>query len=156
MLKTVIGTFETREQAEKAVPALRNSGFYEDLSLVAADQKRPGSDQGMNYNSVASGVSTGGVLGGLAGLAMGVGALTIPGVGPIFAAGPIAGMLSGAATGGIAGGLVDWGIPAERSNFYEQKVKEGKILASVRSNEDKVDRAANILRENGAMDVEVH
>lgn len=87
---------------------------------------------------------------------MGVGALTIPGVGPIFAAGPIAGMLSGAATGGIAGGLVDWGIPAERSNFYEQKVKEGKILASVRSNEDKVDRAANILRENGAMDVEVH
>jgi len=156
VLKTVIGTFDTREQAEKAIPALRNNGFYEDLSLVAADQKRPGGNRDANNNSIASGVTTGGVLGGLAGLAMGVGALTIPGIGPILAAGPIAGILSGAATGGIAGGLIDWGIPADRSNFYEQKVKEGKILASVRTTEDKVNRAANILRENGAMDVEVH
>lgn len=159
MLKTVIGTFDSRDQAEKAIPALRNNGFYNDLSIVASDKGRAGTKGaigGANEGSVASGVSTGGVLGGLAGLAMGAGALAIPGVGPILAAGPIAGLISGAATGGIAGGLIDWGVPAERSRFYEGKVKEGKILASIRSDEEKVNKAAGILRENGAQDVEVH
>lgn len=156
MLKTVIGTFDSREQAEQAVSALRNNGFYEELSVIAADKSKASADRGAAGGSVASGVSTGGVLGGLAGLAMGAGALAIPGIGPILAAGPIAGLLSGAATGGIAGGLIDWGIPAERSRFYEGKVKEGKILASVRSDEAKVDKAADILRNNGAKDVEVH
>lgn len=160
MQKTVIGTFDSRDQAEKAIPALRNNGFYNDLSIVASDKGRAGGAQGAmggaNEGSVASGVSTGGVLGGLAGLAMGAGALAIPGVGPILAAGPIAGLLSGAATGGIAGGLIDWGVPAERSQFYEGKVKEGKILASIRSDEANVNKAADILRNNGAMDVEVH
>ncbi|MDD4239533.1 MAG: hypothetical protein PHT62_13420 [Desulfotomaculaceae bacterium] len=156
MLKTAIGTFDTREQAEKTVSALRNKGFYDEISIVASDQAKAGNQQGLASGSVASGVSTGGVLGGLAGLAMGAGALAIPGIGPILAAGPIAGLLSGAATGGIAGGLIDWGLPAERSKFYEGKVKEGKILASVRSDETKADNAAGILRENGANDVEVH
>jgi uncharacterized protein YegP (UPF0339 family) len=156
LLKTVIGTFNSRDQAEKAVSALRNNGFYDEISVVASDRDKAGGAQGIGGGSVASGVSTGGVLGGLAGLAMGAGALAIPGIGPVLAAGPIAGLLSGAATGGIAGGLIDWGVPAERSKFYEGKVKEGKILASVRSDEAKVNKAADSLRSNGAMDVEVH
>lgn len=156
MLKTVIGTFDSREQAEKTVSALRNNGFYDEISVVASDQAKAGGAQGAANGSVASGVSTGGVLGGLAGLAMGAGALAIPGIGPVLAAGPIAGLISGAATGGIAGGLIDWGVPAERSKFYESKVKEGKILATVRSDEAKVDNAAGILRDNGANDVEAH
>lgn len=156
MLKTVIGTFNSREQAEKAVSALRNNGFYDEISVVASDRDKVGGTKGVAGGSVTSGVSTGGVLGGLAGLAMGAGALAIPGIGPVLAAGPIAGLLSGAATGGIAGGLIDWGVPAERSKFYEGKVKEGKILASVRSDEAKVNKAADSLRSSGAMDVEVH
>lgn len=163
MLKTVIGLFDSRDQAEKAVSALRNSGFYEEISILAADKGKTGAAMGRqdrpgaaDTGSVASGVTTGGVLGGLAGLAMGVGALAIPGIGPIIAAGPIAGLLSGAATGGIAGGLIDWGIPAERGKFYEGKVREGKILASVRTDEMKINDAANILRQNGAKDVEIH
>lgn len=162
MLKTVIGTFDSKGQAEQAVSALRNNGFYNEISIVASDQGYRGNAgntrdaQDLNNGSVASGVSTGGVLGGLAGLAMGAGALAIPGIGPIVAAGPIAGLLSGAVTGGIAGGLIDWGVPADRSKYYEDKVKEGKILVSVRSDEDRVNKAAIFLRENGAKDVEVH
>ena len=161
MVKTVIGLFETRDQAERAVSALRNGGFHEEISIVAADKgkaTRQHGNEGMGANegSVSSGISTGGVIGGLAGLAMGAGALAIPGIGPIIAAGPIAGLLSGAATGGIAGGLIDWGIPAERGKYYEGKVREGKILASVRTDETKIFSAADILRKNGAMDVETH
>lgn len=157
MLKTVVGLFDSKDQAEKAVSALRGRGFYEEISIVAADRNKAGDrNTENNQGSVASGVSTGGMLGGLAGLAMGAGALVIPGIGPILAAGPIAGLLSGAATGGIAGGLIDWGIPAERGEYYEGKVKEGKILASVRTDEAKINDAARIMRENGAKDVETH
>lgn len=157
MLKTVIGLFDSRDQAERAVSTLRGRGFHEEISILAADKgKAGGAARSPGEGSLATGASTGGVLGGLAGLAMGVGALAIPGIGPIVAAGPIAGLLSGAATGGIAGGLIDWGIPAERGKFYEGKVKEGKILASVRTNEVKVNDAAQILRQNGAHDVETH
>ncbi|MDF9409558.1 MAG: hypothetical protein A4E52_00566 [Pelotomaculum sp. PtaB.Bin013] len=159
MLKTVVGLFDSRDQAEKAVSALRGRGFYEEISVLAADKSKAGDterNRGTAGGSVASGVSTGGVLGGLAGLAMGAGALVIPGIGPILAAGPIAGLLSGAATGGIAGGLIDWGIPSERGRYYEGKVKEGKILASVRTDDTKIEDAARIMRENGAKDVETH
>lgn len=157
MLKTVIGLFDSRDQAEKAASELRGSEFKDEVSILAADKdnagNKAGEDDGMN---LTSGVTTGGVLGGLAGLGLGAGALAIPGIGPIIAAGPIAGIVSGALTGGVAGGLVDWGIPADRGRFYEDKVKEGKVLASVRTDENKINSAADILRRNGARDVEIH
>lgn len=157
MLKTVIGLFDSRDQAEKAASELRGSGFKDEISILAADRdKNVHKTTGAGSESLTSGVTTGGVLGGLAGLGLGAGALAIPGIGPIIAAGPIAGLVSGALTGGVAGGLVDWGIPAERGKFYEDKVKEGKILASVRSEEGKINRAADILRHNGAREVEIH
>lgn len=157
MLKTVIGLFDSRDQAEKAASDLRGSGFHDEISILAADKgKATGKTLVTDEKNIYSGVTTGGALGGLAGLGMGVGALAIPGIGPFIAAGPIAALLSGALTGGIAGGLIDWGIPAERGKFYEGKIREGKILATVRTDDNKVNSAADILRRSGARDVEIH
>src|SRR4029453_9839073 len=47
----------------------------------------------------ATGAATGSVVGGTLGLLAGIGALAIPGVGPLIAAGPIMAALSGAAAG---------------------------------------------------------
>jgi len=154
MSKTVISTFPSREAAEKAVNTLRQQGYNNEISIIAKDEGQLNNNE--QPDTLADGTSTGGVLGGLAGLAVGAGALAIPGIGPVIAAGPIAGLLSGAAAGGIAGGLIDWGIPKERSEYYEQKVKQGHVLVSVRSDENKTDNAAEILRREGAQDVEVH
>jgi hypothetical protein len=167
MVKTVIGVFDSKEQAEKAVSQMRNSGFdTNEISIVAKGAKgeagRGGNgdnddgDGNLGMDTVADGTTTGGVLGGLAGLALGAGALAVPGLGPIIAAGPIAGLISGAATGGVAGGLIDWGIPEERGRYYEGEVKKGRILAVVRAHEQKVGNAATIMRKNGAKDVETH
>ncbi|MDK2879200.1 MAG: hypothetical protein PWR06_1916 [Thermoanaerobacteraceae bacterium] len=167
MVKTVIGVFDSKEQAEKAVSQMRNSGFdTNEISIVAKGAKgeagRGGNgddddgDGNLGMDTVADGTTTGGVLGGLAGLALGAGALAVPGLGPIIAAGPIAGLISGAATGGVAGGLIDWGIPEERGRYYEGEVKKGRILAVVRAHEQKVGNAAKIMRQNGAKDVETH
>lgn len=160
MSKTVIGDFTSRDQAEKAVKELRSQGFEREISILAKDARNK-SDADNNSgrfggDSATDGATTGGVIGGIAGLAVGAGALAIPGIGPLIAVGPIAGMLSGAATGGIAGGLVDWGIPEDRSKFYEGKVKEGSIVATVKTSDNKINSAADVLRKNGAQNVETH
>ncbi|MGB9919177.1 MAG: hypothetical protein ACPLPT_00390 [Moorellales bacterium] len=152
MDRTVIGAFSSREAAEAAVRDLRDMGFSQEISIVAKDDK---AGQGRG-GSLAEGATTGSVLGGLAGLALGAGALAIPGLGPIIAAGPIAGALSGAATGGLAGSLIDWGIPEAEGRRYEEDVRQGKTLVSVRSDVPRADQAASVLRRHGGENVRLH
>ncbi len=151
--KTVIGVFSDRPSAEKAIGELRNQGFgSEEINIIG----QKGGSTTTYEDDVSDGALTGGTLGGIGGLLVGVGALAIPGVGPIVAAGPIAAALSGAVAGGIAGGLIDWGIPAETSRKYEQQVAQGGILAVIKTDSAKVQQAAQILRQGGAVDVESH
>lgn len=154
-MKAVIGVFNSQSQAEKAINQLRQQGFgTEEINIVSKEQK---GTSGKTYDDdITDGALTGGTLGGIGGLLVGAGALAIPGFGPILAAGPIAAALSGAVAGGIAGGLIDWGIPAESSRRYEQQVAQGNILAIVKTSSAKVQQAAQILRQNGANDVESH
>ncbi|MFZ5646776.1 MAG: hypothetical protein ACOY30_04050 [Bacillota bacterium] len=161
MSKTVIGTFDSRDSAEKAITDLKGKGFEKDISVVAMDNKAGGDPDKYNTrftggDPVSDGASTGGVIGGLVGLAAGAGALAIPGLGPLLAAGPIAGLLSGAATGGIAGGLADYGIPSERGRFFEGRVKQGRVLVSVRCDDASAQEAYGLMRTHGGQDVEIH
>ncbi|MBS3873880.1 MAG: hypothetical protein KGZ92_07930 [Firmicutes bacterium] len=174
MQKTIVGVFRSESDAERAVRALRSSGFRDqEISIVAKDRGTQGKGQGQQNRSgmantmragtddISDGMTSGATWGGLAGLALGTGALAIPGLGPIIAAGPIAAALTGAATGGLAGGLLDWGIPAERGRQLQEEVRQGNMLAILQCTgsectEAKVNQASNILRENGARDVESH
>ena len=106
----------------------------------------------------ATGASTGAIVGGTLGWLAGIGALAIPGVGPLIAAGPIVAALTGVgvggAIGGITGALVGMGIPEYEAKRYEGRVKEGGILLSVHSdNSDWTKRAKAILERTGADDV---
>lgn len=114
-----------------------------------------GGDRPINDN-ISDGVVSGSVLGGIAGLVIGAGSLIVPGLGIIAAAGPIAGLLSGVVTGGIVGGLVDLGIPEKESKQYESDIKQGKILFSMRTDEDKVDRIVSILKNSGAISTDAY
>ena len=161
MSKTVLGVFDNTMQAEKAVDDLQRQGFNkEDISIVARESsaRRGGRSRGDMEagQDISGGIATGSAIGGVAGLLAGVGALAIPGLGPVVAAGPIAAALSGAVTGGIAGGLIDWGIPEDAGQRFEQRVREGKILALVRKDDSKINEAADILRRHGAQEVETH
>jgi uncharacterized membrane protein len=162
MSKTVIASFSQRDSAERAINDLRGKGFERDISILAKDEKG-GKGDADKYSArftggdpVTDGVGTGGVVGGLLGLAAGAGALAIPGIGPLVAAGPIAGILSGAATGGIAGGLADYGIPKEKSRFFEEKIKQGDVLVMVRCDDNKAQEASGVLTRYGGRDVEIH
>lgn len=173
-MATVVGVFSQHDQAEKAVRALRDSGFREnEISIAAKDQQGGGSDResgnsegfGMEAASegmtavdtnIGDGAAWGGALGGIAGLMASAGALAIPGIGPILAAGPLAATLSGAVAGGIAGGLIDMGIPETEGKRFEEDVKSGKALAIIECDQQKASQAESVLRENGADEVKVY
>ena len=98
------------------------------------------------------------MVGGTLGLLAGIGALAIPGVGPLIAAGPIMATLAGVGSGGVVGGIIGalagMGIPEYEAKRYEGRVKEGGILLSVHcDNSDWVGKAKDILKTTGAEDV---
>jgi hypothetical protein len=98
------------------------------------------------------------VVGGALGWLAGMGALAIPGIGPLIAAGPIvaalAGMGVGGAVGGITGALVGMGMPEYEAKRYEGRVRTGHILLSVHCDDRNwANRAEEILEQTGAYDI---
>ena len=109
-------------------------------------------------SATAAGAVTGGVVGGAAGLAASLIGLAIPGIGPIIAAGPIVALLSGAGVGAVAGGLIggltDMGMSRYDAERYAESVRRGGALVAVRADAARSERAAEIMREYGAVDIE--
>src|SRR6185295_8546466 len=149
--------------ADRCVAALLAAGFRnDDISLLGPDQKTT-RELATEKNTkapegAATGAATGGVIGGTLGLLAGIGALAIPGVGPLIAAGPIMGALAGlgvgGAVGGIVGALVGMGIPEYEAKRYEGRIKEGGVLLSTHCDTaDEIDRAKAILERTGATDI---
>jgi hypothetical protein len=155
--------FPTRSAAESAVDRLIAAGFSnQDVSVLMADndsarefatEKNTKAPEG-----TATGVGVGGVVGGTLGLLAGIGALAIPGVGPLIAAGPIMGALAGlgvgGAVGGVVGALVGMGIPEYEAKRYEGRVKDGGILVSVHCDtSEEISRAKDVLKQAGGEDI---
>ena len=97
-------------------------------------------------------------VGGVAGLLLGLTGLAIPGLGWIATAGWLGGMILGAATGAVVGGLVgaltSAGVPAEDAEHYNEAVRRGGILLAVRSQDEQAQRVAQILGEDGAVNID--
>jgi hypothetical protein len=159
----VFGIYRSRERAEQAVDMLTANGFRStDISVLMAENvgtKDFAHEKGTKApEGAATGAGAGVVVGGTLGLLAGIGALAIPGVGPLIAAGPIMGALAGAGAVGVAGGivgaLVGMGIPEYEAKRYEGRVKSGQILLSVHcDNSEWVSRAKEILERSGGEDI---
>jgi hypothetical protein len=172
MTKTIVGLFDRFTDAQSAVQTLVNAGVRrDDISIVANDR---GGDYARAVGTTetttagegaAAGAIGGGVLGGLLGLLVGVGALAIPGIGPVIAAGPLVAALGaagastvvgagiGAATGGVLGALVGAGVPEEDAHIYAEGIRRGGTLVTVTAEDSMASRAADILNSAGAVDV---
>lgn len=166
-MRTVVRLYDDWTTARQVVENLAQAGFNRNnINLVANDanqsfaQSLGGTNGGnkMAAEGAATGAVAGGALGGIGGLLLGLGALAIPGVGPVIAAGPIAAALTGAAvgaaTGGIVGALTGWGIPEEEAGYYAEGVRRGGTLVAVRAEEFEVDRAMEIMNRFGPVDVQ--
>ncbi|MGJ5674009.1 MAG: general stress protein [Nostochopsis sp.] len=174
--RRAIGAFSHHRDAEAALMELRNSGFpMNQISLIAKDSgdRLPGVNTGVNHNNVAAqtkteegakaGAATGGVLGGLGGLLVGLGALAIPGVGPVIAGGAVATALAttvaggaiGAAAGGLTGGLIGLGIPENRARLYSDRFNRGDYLVMVDGTDEQIHHAEAILKRRGITDFDI-
>lgn len=158
--KKVIGVFSTEEEAVSAINSLRDKGYdSDDISVIARakeDRRHIEDETGTKAGEgAAAGAATGGVLGGVSGLLAGLGALAIPGIGPIVAAGPIAATLGGAAVGagagGLVGALVGMGISEDEAEEYQNHVESGKILVLVDADADRRDHVYDTFRTNNTL-----
>lgn len=153
---TIAGLFHDRASAEQAIRELRNAGFpAEAIGVALRDrtaQDELVADTGAG-SATAAGLVGGGLLGGLVGYLVGIGALLIPGVGPIVAGGALAATLAGAGigagAGGLLGALADMDVPEEEARHFETGFQRGDALVTVKAG-NKVMQAMQILEHYGA------
>ena len=159
----VYGIYSSRQDAEMAIDSMRSSGFRPaDISVLLPENEGT-KDIGHEKHTKApekatAGAAIAGVAGGAIGWLIGAGALAIPGVGPLLAAGPImaalAGVGAGSVVGGLTGALIGAGIPEYEAKRYEGRIRSGGILLSVHCEDDlMVNRAKDLLRHTGAQDI---
>ena len=159
----VFGLYGSAELAERAVDSLIAAGHDSAAISVLLPDSRSTKEFAHQKDTKApegttAGVTAGGVIGGSLGVLAGIGALAIPGVGPLIAAGPImaglAGLGVGGAVGGLVGALVGMGIPEYEAKRYEGQVKGGGTLLSVHCDTaEQISRAKDLLRGTGATDI---
>lgn len=180
MAKTIVGLFDNFNDAENVVRDLENANFAKnDISIVANQTAHAATTGGATTGGAttgtggtqtgtgaAHGAEAGAVIGGVTGLLVGLGALAIPGIGPVLAAGPLAAALgttlgataTGAAIGAVGGGLIGAlthaGVPKEEAQYYTEGVRRGGTLVTVNSPDDRAQEAVDIMNGRGAVDID--
>jgi hypothetical protein len=159
----VFGIYPSAADAERGVDTLIAAGFLSaDISVLLPDTRSTKAfaheKETKAPEGTAAGATAGGIVGGALGALAGIGALAIPGIGPLLAAGPImaglAGLGVGGAVGGLVGALIGMGIPEYEAKLYEGRVKSGGVLLSVHCDTSAaVTRAKELLKGSGAEDI---
>jgi uncharacterized membrane protein len=163
-MKTVSALYENFDIAQQAVNDLVNEGFRRDnISLIVNDRAgtyRDRFDRPQDDVTGGEGAGFGAVVGALVGL----GAMVIPGIGPVIAAGPlVAGLLgagvgaaAGAVTGGITASLIDSGIDETNAHYYAEGVRRGGSLVTVHVEDARANEALSIMRDHHPVDLDTH
>src|SRR4029450_7761626 len=119
MAKTVIGFFENGSEAQHVLQDLVNNGFDRDDISVIARQDRP------DFPGTASAWSPR--------------ALSVSGIGPVLATGPLAAPPSNVSGGPTATAVLDvlqdCGIPADEAQWYVDGVHRGGTLVAVETDD---------------------
>jgi hypothetical protein len=163
---TVAGLFPDRASAEQALDELKAAGFTGDhFGVAMRDRTAQGeliTETGTPAaEGAAAGAVGGGLLGGLTGFLIGIGALAIPGIGPVIAGGAlatafgvaggtaVAGVGLGVAAGGLLGALMGLGIPESEARHFETGFRAGAVLVTLDAGA-RVLEAMAILDRHGA------
>ncbi|MGH2543688.1 MAG: general stress protein [Ardenticatenaceae bacterium] len=153
-----------------AIDRLRDRDLaIDDISVVERDPTRYRSgydytNADWEYNEytteeigdeTAGGLVLGGLVGGTLGTLAGLGALVIPGIGPVVAAGPLVGALvggtAGAVTGTLAGALIEaFEVPEEHAEVYSRRLSEGNTMVAVHVDPINAGEVREIFRTSNA------
>lgn len=170
MTTTILALYDDLAAAQGAVTELVNAGFSrENISIVARDATGEYSQRMAIYPAEGTddhvgpveGSAFGAAVGALTGALVALGALVIPGIGPVIAAGPLAaglagaatGAIAGGATGGIVGGLLNLGVSSDEASYYEEGVRRGGTLVSATVADEWANRVEEIMNRHNPVDV---
>jgi hypothetical protein len=161
----VAALFTNTADGERAINALKAAGVTAaQIGVAMRDRNAQGTiieETGTRATKGAvTGAVGGGLLGGLAGFLVGIGALAIPGIGPVVSAGVLTtalgtvgataatGAAVGGTVGGLAGALVGMGIPHEEAKYFDAGFRKGGMLVTVNA-PNRAAEVAQILERNG-------
>lgn len=152
--RTISQLYDAYEDAAQVVRDLEAAGIpHDDISVVGSEHGHAESDGRNDGTGAGIGATLGTVLGGGAGLLAGLGALAIPGIGPIVAAGWLVAALTGAgvgaATGGLLGSLTGAGVSEADAQIYAEGVRRGGTLVGVRAADLHAGRIEDIMAARG-------
>lgn len=158
---TVVGVFQDRNDADRAVDELRKAGFRnEQIGVVAkrdesyADTAEAGEGSEAGVGALA-GMVAGAGIGGLVGL--GIIAGVIPVLGPVIAGGTLATILAnaagGAAIAGVTGALIGAGVPEHETEYYHNEFAAGRTLVTVQC-DGRAAEATAIMRRHHSYDLQ--
>lgn len=162
--RNVYAIVQDEAAARDAVATLRREGFDGGrISVLAREGERgpaslqPDAATGERLRA-PEGIAVGAAVGGALGWIATVGALTIPGVGAVVAAGPILTALGGAAVGAAsgmaAGSFLGLGMSETAAREYQEAAVRGDVVLAVNVQSlDEQARAARILAEHEARSI---
>ena len=152
MKKTILGIFPKHEDADRALFHLKDEGFKASEVSVIAREDTMKKYRAEEADNAGTGVLTGGVLGGLAGLLIAATPVIVPGLG-LLVAGPLtllASFATGALAGGLIGALIDMGVSEDTAKSYENKIKNGEVLLAVNASDKDESKVQRILKDHNA------
>lgn len=169
MSTTIHGLFRDYAAASAVVHDLEASMIdSSDIGIIGNQVPRP---DDLNHQKVADaaidvapddelpGIGTAASIGAVNGVAVGilasVGALVIPGLGPVLAAGWLATAATTAAAGAAAGGLIgllgEVGVSGPDAEFYNEQVKQGRALVTVKAEDEEAPKVEAIMARHGRL-----
>ncbi len=170
-MEIVTGVFESRGDAERAVNQLRSLGIPQDnIGLITPGSQPDAVERGVPVTDTeepgmgrAMGAAVGGAMGAAGGATLGLAAATLamPGIGPVIAFGMlgaavlgIVGAAAGAAVGDRVEEQLGEGIPHEDVFLYEDALRHGRSIIIAHVDDDREDRAREVIENAGAGDIE--
>jgi hypothetical protein len=177
--KRAVGIFPDRPTTASAVQALQDNGFSpRQVSIIAKNAGKQEAIAGIPLqerltNRAGQGAAalavTGGVLGGIAGLLMGLGMVTIPTVTPLIESNPqlassgeakpafmaLGGTAAGLLAGGLLGALFGLSVPYDRAKGQRDRIERGDYVLLLHSQESDFHRARTVLRRLSNRDTDL-
>jgi hypothetical protein len=170
-INCVLGIYESRIAVESAIKGFKDAGFSgSQISVILPDTRTRGSKEMATETDtkapqsviVGPGSEVGGSgVGSALGWLVGIGAVTLPGLGPVIAVGPLIVALAGIGIGrgadGFAGSLAALGLPEVDAKRFEQRLLTGEVLVAICCDSaEHFQRAREIMEITHAEDIASH
>ncbi len=160
---SVMGIYPDRTAVSDAVSVLGKAGFrVVDISVLSSDNQGSKDFAHLKRTKALEGAAAGAVVCAVTGAALAwylcTQPVTIAGIAPLVAAGPVFAAIAGAGAGGAVGWIVGFLLGLRASEYvakrYAGRIRHGGILLSVHcDSREWCDRAMKTLKDTGAQSI---